>query len=188
MLRTIPRLNGGGGGGGGGVAMKNFFSVLGIPERFDVDSSSLRKRYKSLMVENHPDRFAASGGAAPKDPSLITTAYQTIGKPHLRASHLLELGGNELSEDNQQNVLPMEFLMEIMEVREALSEIDADDEASGDRLRDMKENNDERVKEVIERLSVAFEGGDVDAARENTAILNYYHRIEEEIKEKECVE
>ena len=183
----------------------NFFKVLDMPQSFNIDHTFLKASYKSLIVANHPDRFASSSHSAPLDAALITTAFQTLSTPNLRAEHLLQLAGEALDEESStQNPLPMEFLMEIMEIRETLSEIDRDDPTAVDQLNQLKQANEERVLEVVAEANVAFDGdgdgdsdgdGDGDSDKINmveerrrcSAFLNYFRRIEEEIKEKEMV-
>ena len=168
----------------------NYFKTLSIdPPTFKLEEKDLHARYKKLMVANHPDKFSGSDEVARLDPKEITNAFRTLKTPHLRADHLLSISGDELGEDNQSEVLPMEFLMEMMEIREELEEIGdtESNEAERAKLENLKDANLNRVNATISVLEDAFDGSDIKLARENTAKLNYYRRIEEEIKEKEAV-
>ena len=49
-------------------ASRNFFSVLGLEEvTFDIDGSTLEKRYKDLQRIFHPDKHGGGGGGAAAD-------------------------------------------------------------------------------------------------------------------------
>ena len=158
------------------------FALLETDRKFGLDLQALQKKYKLLMADAHPDRH---GGKSPEEQkaltdhaSDITDAYAVLRAPHTRAVHLLELCGNPLSEETSGDVLGMDFLMEIMEVREELEEAGAEPE----RLRVLRASNQEAMDELHAKLQGAFdESNDVATAHDLTARLQYLARIEEEI-------
>ena len=85
-----------------------------------------------LQAEAHPDRHsqadASQQQAIADKASEITDAYAILKQPHLRATHLLELHGLPLNEETGGEVVGMDFLMDIMEVREELEEANNDPE------------------------------------------------------------
>ena len=103
------------------------FELFGVPRRFAQERSALDARWKELQREAHPDRHAASGGAAQRQAMQwsvrINEAYQRIKDPLRRAAYLCELHGAPIhAEDN--TAMPGDFLMQQMEWREALEEAD----------------------------------------------------------------
>lgn len=72
-----------------------------------------------------------------------------------------------------------EFLMQIMEVRETIDFISSDQD-----LQKMLDENRDRAGEVCDDLGEAFEKGNLDEARRLTAMLQYWNRAEETIREK----
>ena len=75
----------------------DFFTLLGLPKRFELDTVALDARFRELQREVHPDRFAAADDAARRASMMLATqinaAYQTLRSPLKRASYLLEQAG-----------------------------------------------------------------------------------------------
>ena len=87
----------------------------------------------------HPDRFASAGDAERRASLQWTTrvneAFQVLKNPVARASHLLELHGVDVGFETD-TAMPPEFLMQQMELREALeAAVEKKDSASVDRIR-----------------------------------------------------
>ncbi len=104
---------------------KNYFELFGLPATFDIDCADLALRYRDLQRQFHPDRFASA-----TDPerrlsvqltAQINSALQTLKDPVARARYLLGLQGVDTGEDTD-TAMDRAFLMEQMELREALAE------------------------------------------------------------------
>ena len=141
--------------------MNDPFATLGVPRRFDLDADELEARFVALSSEHHPDRHTdpiAQADAAERA-SEIGHAYQTLADPERRANALLALRGGPAKEDDQS--LPPDLLMEVMEVREELEEAIAnEDEAVLKRLRQWAE---QQQKQRLAAIAEAFDTGDDDA-------------------------
>lgn len=123
------------------------FQTLRLPRTFDLTPDQIEHAYLRLVASAHPDRGQASASA---DSSDLNWARQTLLDPERRANALLEcLGGPTTSRS-----LPDGFLMEIMEVREAVQEA----VASGDSLaREKWESWAEQERQrYIREVSAAF--------------------------------
>lgn len=104
----------------------NYFEIFGIPETCSPDLAALSDRYRELQREFHPDRFA---GKSERDRLLavqwaatINQAFDTLKSPLKRAQYLLSLKDVDSSGDKTVSNDPA-FLMEQMELREALAEV-----------------------------------------------------------------
>lgn len=109
----------------------NYFELFELPVQFDVAQDHLDTRFRSLQRYLHPDKFASAADAEKRwsmqAASFVNEAYQTLCSPLKRASYLLSLNGISLDEETDTQMSPM-FLMEQMELREALADApDADD-------------------------------------------------------------
>jgi molecular chaperone HscB len=118
-------------------AKADYFRVLGLPATFAIEESDLERRYKEMTKVLHPDRFARSDPQA-RRASLersvqLNEAYRTLKDPIRRAEYLLHLQGIDVGESaggGQPNRLvehatlpvPQVLLMEVLELREALTE------------------------------------------------------------------
>lgn len=109
-----------------GIANKNYFELFGLPVDFDVDPSALSVRYRELARRVHPDKFAQGSDQerrlSMQWTTLVNEAFQTLKDPIRRGRYLLTLSGVELRDDTDTAMDP-QFLMEQMELREALEEV-----------------------------------------------------------------
>jgi molecular chaperone HscB len=104
---------------------RNHFQLFGLPETFAQDTEVLAERYHALRQRVHPDLFATAGERERRlslqASTLVNEAYQTLKDPLARARYLLLLKtGTE--GDDQETTQDMAFLMEQMELREALAD------------------------------------------------------------------
>jgi len=104
---------------------ENHFQIFGVPAQFEVNVAALEKRYRQLQREVHPDRFAAASQVEQRVSMQLATrvneAYQTLKSPLRRAEYLLQLNGVDPEFETNTSMSP-EFLMEQLELREALEE------------------------------------------------------------------
>lgn len=104
----------------------DYFRLFGLPVSFDIDTAQLTSRFRDLQQTIHPDRFA-SASEQERRLSLqyatrVNEAYRILRDPLERARYLLELKGVAW-EDEQSTLNDPVFLMEQMELREALAEV-----------------------------------------------------------------
>ncbi len=103
----------------------NDFELFGVPERFAQERSQLDARWKDLQRAAHPDMFAAQGASAQRAAMQwsvrINEAYQRLKDPVKRAAYLCELRGAAINAE-KNTAMPVEFLMQQMELREALED------------------------------------------------------------------
>jgi Fe-S protein assembly co-chaperone HscB len=137
------------------------------------------------MQTLHPDRHRNKSHEEQDElhnrASSVTQAYRVLNAPHHRALHLLELMGKPMEEHTQAALLGPNFLMELMEIREAIDCCADDTEIR----RLMKENVD-RMDKVGIQLGEALDGKhhDLDRALVLTAELQYWNRVQETLREK----
>lgn len=103
--------------------MKNHFELFGLAPAFALEIESLERSYREIQSQIHPDRYAQAGDAERRASMQWTTrvneAYRTLKSPVQRARYLLELNGVDVEfETNTQ--MPTDFLMQQLELREAL--------------------------------------------------------------------
>ncbi|MFL5321042.1 MAG: Fe-S protein assembly co-chaperone HscB [Myxococcaceae bacterium] len=104
------------------------FDVFGLPRSYTVDGPALEKQYRELSLKLHPDRFAKADAKERRisleQTSALNDAYKTLRDPVRRAFYLLKLHGLDLDREDAgaQKNMPMEFLEEVMELREELDQ------------------------------------------------------------------
>lgn len=101
------------------------FTLFGLERLFAQDRTAIDTRWKDLQREAHPDKFAAQGAAAQRIAMQwsvrINEAYQRLKDPLRRAAYLCELHGARV-DAHSNTAMPVDFLMQQMEWREALDD------------------------------------------------------------------
>ncbi|MCB9701767.1 MAG: Fe-S protein assembly co-chaperone HscB [Myxococcales bacterium] len=168
-----------------GAGEVDYFACLDLPRRHAIDRAALERRYLELSREVHPDRFAgASSGeqrAAVERASLVNAAYRALRDPVRRAEHLVKLGGIDLDLTDPERGAPdpgKAFLIEMIELREALEEAQGAGAAAVGRLRGAIEA---RAEETLDAGIDAIDGGEVREAARHLVIHRYLQRFLDEI-------
>ena len=85
----------------------------------------LETNFRKIQSASHPDRFVTCTSAeklvSMQTATLANEAYLTLKSPALRAAYLLSLQGINATSETNTN-MPVEFLMQQMERREALDD------------------------------------------------------------------
>ncbi len=172
------------------------FGLFGLPEHFAVDLVALERRYLELSREHHPDRHAMKSSAerlaAVQKTTDVNLAYKVLKDEFRRAEHLLLRRGIETSEASSQDhraTVDTRLLMEVLELREALSEA----RAANDRARVELLAVDVRAKEAQAWDTIRARFASVDEGDESGlgAIVNaltqlrYYRRFLDEVADIE---
>ena len=106
--------------------MINYFDFYGIPESFHPDVAYLKKKFYGLSKEYHPDFYANESDEKQQEILELSTinnkAWQTLSDPARRLEYILRQ--HELLVDGAKPALPADFLMEMMDINEALMEVE----------------------------------------------------------------
>lgn len=109
--------------------MVNYFELYGLPVSFNPDGAVVRNKFYELSRTWHPDRFSLAD-AAKQDEALRMSsanneAYKTLKDPYATMAYVLKL--HTVLEDEEKYNLPPTFLVEMMDLNEALSEYEMDE-------------------------------------------------------------
>src|SRR5208283_933408 len=100
------------------------FETLGIAPNFDVDLEALERIHRQLSKAVHPDRHMHTGASERREALAramgVNEAWRIVRDPLRRAEALLALSGYAVTETSGPK-LGSEFLMEMLEQREALA-------------------------------------------------------------------
>jgi molecular chaperone HscB len=141
-----------------------------------------------LQQEFHPDRYASHSESekrlAVQTASLINQAYDTLKSPLKRAQYLLELKQIDASQDSHITS-DGAFLMEQIELREALSEVrdSADPFAALDSLRSGVESS---YTEQQNQFQAQYQDSDFDHAFNTVAKMQFSSKLLDEIEQLEA--
>jgi molecular chaperone HscB len=124
----------------------NYFELFGLPVQVNVDTAVLSRKYFSLQKQFHPDFFTQEDSLSQEEAleksSEINRAFKTLKDPDATLFYILQLKGTATPDEKYQ--LPPDFLMEVMELNENLSE------STGEDIRAFEEKLYGEVKPLLE--------------------------------------
>ena len=170
---------------------QNHFRLFGLPEHFALDLDELFERYLRLRQTVHPDLYAAAGDREKRlslqASTRVNEAYQALKDPLARARYLLTLLTGDQGDD-QETTKDMAFLLEQMELREALAAArDAADPFAG--LAAVRDRLSLQSSHLIAQLAASLEpvsSLDPEAARELIRKLQFVRKCEAEAEALEA--
>jgi len=161
------------------------FATLGIARTFDVDLTAVEKVHRELSRALHPDRYV---GASPSErrASLakaveVNEAWRVVRDPVRRADALLALAGvgAAAGEGPESAKADPEFLMDMLEQREALAEAKASKDLEA--VRRLASAIEERARGVERALAEGFARGEAARLVGKVGELKFYRRFLEEV-------
>jgi molecular chaperone HscB len=161
---------------------QDFFHLFNLPLRYQIDSAALEQSYRAIQAQVHPDKFAHLSEherrMAMQWATRANEGYQTLRSPLNRARYLLSLHSVDTQEDSN-TAMPIDFLMQQMEWREAL------DETKQTKNNTALEEMEQRVHEVRilqQQLAIDIDDNhDYVAASGIVRKLKFLEKLAEEI-------
>ncbi|MGD8525390.1 MAG: co-chaperone HscB [Thioalkalispiraceae bacterium] len=162
---------------------QNHFELFGLPVSFDIDLQQLSERFRDLQRSVHPDRYANASDRerrlAVEKAAQINEAFQTLKSPLNRARYMLQLRGVDFDNERDTHLDPM-FLMEQMELREALGEV----KSASDPLTALAKAMDDirqRHKAMINELASLLENeASTEEGKQAVQKLQFLNKLQQE--------
>jgi molecular chaperone HscB len=131
----------------------NYFELFQFPSAPSVDRSLLPAKYFELQKKSHPD-FFTQGTETEQEDSLalsadINKAFTIFRDEQRTIEYFLQTKG--LITENEKYNLPPDFLMEMMEINEALTE--EDETAITKRVTDYERSIYDEIKPLIDHYN-----------------------------------
>jgi molecular chaperone HscB len=164
------------------------FDIFSLPPSVDVDVPALEKKYRELSLLHHPDRAPANDARARRialeQTTALNDAFKVLKDPIRRAVYLLKLQGIDLDKehDGARKTVPMEFLQEILDRREALDALKAKKDVGG--AQKMGESMQKELDGALAQAHAALRASPVDTetATEQLVRVRYFQRFLEEVE------
>ena len=170
----------------------NHFQRLGLTDSFSQDSRTIVDRHRALQRQLHPDRFVSADSLVRRlsveHATAINDAFRIVKDPLQRAFYCLELKGINVNDERTNIKLDPMFLMKVIELREAISELRGDDSH-------VERGRIERevagwYEETLDRLGRALDATDVSESEleglaQDAAQLKYLRRALEDLHAEE---
>jgi len=173
------------------------FDTLGLPVSLEPARAEVEKAYRERSLLLHPDRLAGAEGLerrlSAEQATALNEAYRVLRDPVRQVFYLLKLQGIDLEKEeggNRQAVDPT-FLEEIMELREALSDLreQGDLDAAQSLASRVKTQQDAALADARaalgQRMKNPDDGEALQRAARSLARVRYYLRFLEEVADME---
>jgi molecular chaperone HscB len=155
-----------------------YFELFNIPVSLQVDVATIKSKFYELSRKYHPDFFSQSTEAeqdeALEKSSLLNKAFKVFNNKEETLKYVLQL--KDLLDDEEKYKLPPAFLMEMMELNEALmdakmEEDDAKVSSCKSQVSSLENELYENIKSIIEN----FKDG-VSTEKELLQVKDYYFK------------
>ena len=169
---------------------KNFFELFQLPVSCEVDYQVLAQRYRELQKTVHPDRFAGDSERQQRlsvqYAAYVNEAYDTLKKILPRDIYLLKLAGRQV-EMERNTIMEPAFLMEQMELREAVAELkqQSNPEAELDRLINRVDQGLAAFQKQFQMLWEASDGSSLDQAEAVVRKMQFMVKLASELEQLE---
>jgi molecular chaperone HscB len=163
-----------------------YFELFDIPVQYDVDLAKINQHYLELQRVVHPDRFAGKSEReklmAVQKTAEINDALAVLKHPVKRAEYMLSERGVDIRAEQQTLQDPM-FLMQQMELREALEELpDSNDIDAA--IEDFEQQIKALDKKFSHQLAAQLSSDnqeDLHLAADNIRKLKFVYKLRDEL-------
>ena len=167
--------------------MNNPFALFDLPVAFQVDSALLNERYLALQKSLHPDNFSAASAQeqrlAIQKSAEINDALRILKDPITRADSIIAINTGETENPEEKSNKDIGFLMQQMEWRETLENIE--NRKDTDELTAFTQEINQIRHAILSELSTALDAQQWDIARAMTDKLRFIKKLQVEIERVE---
>lgn len=175
--------------------MMDYFEFYGLPLSFFPDQAVVKQRFYALSKKYHPDFYINKSEVEQEQALELSTlnnkAFQVLKDPKKTLKYILEL--KELIAEGDHYTLPQSFLMEMMDLNEAIMDLQFD--ANSQKLAEINaqlQSIEQKLNTELETYTQDFESASAD--QQDASLLKikdiyyrnkYLQRIEERLTKLE---
>lgn len=170
----------------------NYFELYDLPITFNPDQQLVKQQFYALSKKYHPDFYINESEEKQEEVLKLSTlnnkAFQVFKDPQKLLHYVLELKGQLVESENY--FLPQSFLMDMMDVNEAIMELEFDlniEKIAG--LKSQIAEIEGKLNQELEGLTSSFQ--QIDALAQESVLKSikdiyyrnkYLARINESLK------
>ena len=149
----------------------NYFELYDLPLSFQIDNALVKKKFYELSKRFHPDFYVNESAEKQAEILELSTlnnkAYQVLSDPLKRIEYVLSL--HDMLAEGDKYALPQDFLMDMMDVNEALMEMEFDHDEL--KLSQLSTQIDEMELSLFDELKRYTDELDLKEGAESGSIL-----------------
>jgi molecular chaperone HscB len=143
----------------------NYFELYDLPISFNPDQGIVKQKFYALSKKYHPDFYINEDQQRQNEVLELSTlnnkAFQILKDPQKRLHYILQLK-NQLTEE-ENYVLPQTFLMEMMDVNEALMDLEFEPNPSKlESIKNQVNDLEQDLAKELANLTSAFDKALID--------------------------
>jgi molecular chaperone HscB len=154
----------------------NYFELFELPLSLQPDKAAVRRQYLLLSRKYHPDHHAQFSPEAQQEAleasAQLNKALKTLSSPDETIRYVLSLKG--ILNEEEKYSLPPDFLMEMMDINEALSELQPGDEGIANMESQLSALESDIYAPVAPLIKTYTDGPDPDGTL--LAVKDYYFK------------
>jgi molecular chaperone HscB len=156
----------------------NYFELFEIPASPTVDASLVKKKFYELSRKYHPDFFTNETEdeqtEALEKSSAINKAFKIFSNKDETIKYFLQLKG--LLQEEEKYQLAQDFLMEMLEINEALMEAKMDEDSTAiNHLKSQISNFQLKIYEPVKEIVEHYQA-DTTTQKELLQVKEYYYQ------------
>ena len=158
----------------------NYFEFYELPINFNPDQQLVKQKFYALSKQYHPDFYINESEAKQEEVLELSTlnnkAFQVLKDPQRRLHYILELKGQLVQGENY--ALPQAFLMDMMDVNEALMDLEFEPDTSKlEQVKSEIQTLETSLENELQELTQKFDSDDNSQQTEIlAAIKDVYYR------------
>jgi molecular chaperone HscB len=149
----------------------DYYELYGLPVTFNPDPKVVKHKFYELSKKYHPDFYINEDEEKQDEVLQLSTlnnkAFQVFRDQQRRIQYVLTLKG--MLEEGDNYALPQSFLMEMMDVNEALMDLQMEPDAG--KLATITSEISSVEKKLLDELSALTSAYDTQPASEHEATL-----------------
>ena len=161
------------------TTFQNYFEFYELPVKFHPDLNAVKAKFYAFSKKFHPDFYANESDEKQQEVLDLSTlnnkAYQVLSNPQKRLKYVLELKGIVETDEGYQ--LPQSFLMDMMDVNEALMDLEFEPDA--EKLRQVNADVDAielQLHDELNALTKQFDENPAGSDHLLSSIKDIYYR------------
>jgi molecular chaperone HscB len=156
----------------------NYFELFQIPVQLQIDQALTRRKFLEMSRKYHPDYFAQNNeedqATALETSANLNKAYKTFSDKDATIRYVLQEKG--LLEEEEKYSLPSPFLMDMMELNEALADAEIEEnEEVRNTLKKQLLHLQEEIYEPVKHIVEHYQEG-VTTKKELLQVKEYYFK------------